>query len=333
MHVLTGDIGGTKTLLQIVDAIDHDVRVVAERRFDSASFADFASLLRVFLDIERDALAGVTDACFAVAGPVRDTDAGRTVKVTNLPWEIHARELEREFGLARVLLINDFEAIGYGIEALAEKDFVVLQPGAPVARGPRAVIGAGTGLGQAILLWQGSRYAVVPTEGGHAGFGPTDELQLKLAWYLIKEHGRASYELILSGPGLARLYGFLKAYKAAPESPVVARAMQNGDPAAAITDAALKQNDPLAQQTLDLFVRIYGAQAGNFALTAGATGGVYIAGGIAPKIISRLTDGAFLAAFRDKGNMSPYVERIPVRVVMNINVGLIGAVMAASHGD
>jgi len=349
MRVLTGDIGGTKTLLQIADAVDDDVqgrtspgargsavaprgvRVVAEQRFDSAAFADFASMLRVFLDMERAALTGVTDACFAVAGPVRDTPQGQSVKVTNLPWEISARALQQEFGFPRLRLINDFEAIGYGIEALAESDFTVLQAGEPAPHGPRAVIGAGTGLGQAILLWQGDRYAVVPTEGGHASFGPTDELQLYLAHNLIKEYGRASYELILSGPGLARLYAFLKKRGVAPESPAVARAMANSDPAAAIADAALKDNDPLANQTLDLFVRIYGTQAGNLALSAGATGGLYIAGGIAPKIISRLTDGAFLAAFRDRGNMSAYVAAVPVRVVMNTNVGLIGAVMAASH--
>lgn len=330
-RVLTGDIGGTKTLVQIADADGGEVRVLAERRFDSAAYQSFTALLGAFVAAERGALEGVTRACFAVAGPVRDTPAGQTVKVTNLPWEIQARALETEFGLARVRLINDFEAIGYGLEALAESDFIVLQAGEPAPHGPRAVLGAGTGLGQAILLWQGSRYAVVPTEGGHASFGPTDELQLELARYLIETCGRASYELILSGPGLARVYDFLKARGEAPESLAVARAMQANDPAAAIADAALKQNDPLAQKALDVFVRVYGTQAGNLALTAGATGGLYIAGGIAPKIISRLTDGAFLAAFRDKGKMSPYVARVPVRVVMNTNVGLIGAAMAASH--
>jgi len=330
MRVLTGDIGGTKTLLQIADA-GAAVRVLAERRFDSAAYESFAALLRAFVAAERGALDGVTHACFAVAGPVRDASHGQTVKVTNLPWEIDSHTLQTEFGLARARLINDFEAIGYGIEALPEKDFIVLQPGTPLPRGPRAIIGAGTGLGQAILLWQGGRYAVVPTEGGHASFGPTDELQLELARHLIRTCGRASYELILSGPGLARVYEFLRARGDTPESPAVARAMQTADPAAAITDAALKQNDPLAQQALELFVRVYGTQAGNLALTAGATGGVYIAGGIAPKIISRLTDGAFLAAFRDRGNMSAYVAAVPVRVVMNTNVGLIGAVMAASQ--
>ena len=328
-HILAADIGGTHTRLCIAHCERGATRIVSERTYANAAYSRFADVLREFLS----GAAGNTIAavCFAVAGPIRETPAGQTVKVTNLPWEIGAAALEREFGFPKVRLINDFQAIGYGIEALTEPDFTVLQMGNPVAHGPRAVIGAGTGLGQAILVWQRDHYEPVATEGGHADFGPTDELQIELARYLIKECGRASYELILSGPGLARLYAFLRTRGSTPESRTLAEAIVAGDPAAAITQAALGHNDALANQVLDLFVRIYGAQAGNLALSAGATGGVYLAGGIAPKIIAKLKDGAFLEAFRSKGNMSAYVVDIPVRVVVNPSAGLLGAMGAAAR--
>jgi len=327
MTLLAADIGGTNVRLCLARA--GDSRFLAEQTYASADFSSFADVLRRFL---ADAPAEtIESACFAVAGPVRGTAEGQVVKVTNLPWEISARALQQEFGFQKLRLINDFEAIGYGIEALGEKDFVVLQPGNPVPHGPRAVIGAGTGLGQAILVWQGDRYDVIATEGGHTEFGPTDELQIELARYLIKRFGHASYEQVLSGPGLVRLYEFLREQGVVAESTAVVETMKTADPAAAITQAALDHSDPLASMALDLFVRIYGAQAGNLALTAGATGGVYLAGGIAPKIIARLRDILFLDAFRSKGKMSAYVENIPVRVVMNPKVGLMGAVMVAGH--
>lgn len=326
MALLAADIGGTNIRLCLARA--GESRFLAEQNYASAEFASFAAVLRRFLaDFPSEP---VTSACFAVAGPIRAGADGQVVKVTNLPWEIDSRALEKEFGLPKLRLINDFQAIGYGIEALGDKDFVVLQPGSPVPHGPRAVIGAGTGLGQAILVWQGERYEVIATEGGHADFGPTDELQIELLRYLYKNVGRASYERVLSGPGLVWLYEFLRGQGIAAESAATAQTMKTGDPAAAITDAALKANDPLANRTLDLFARIYGAQAGNLALTIGATGGVYLAGGIAPKIIAKLTGGGFMDAFRSKGKMSDYVANIPVRVVMNPKVGLMGAVAMAS---
>ena len=236
-HILAADIGGTHTRLCIAHCERGAARIVSERTYASAAYSRFADVLREFLS----GAAGNTIAavCFAVAGPIRETLAGQTVKVTNLPWEIGAAALEREFGFPKVRLINDFQAIGYGIEALKEPDFTVLQMGNPVPHGPRAVIGAGTGLGQAILVWQRDHYEPVATEGGHADFGPTDELQIELARHLIKGCGRASYELILSGPGLARLYAFLRVRGSTPESRTLAEAIVAGDPAAAITQAAL----------------------------------------------------------------------------------------------
>lgn len=329
MRVLAGDIGGTKTLLQVSTWEVNRQRAVREQRFDSCSYPSFSSLLTEFLKPEKK--ENIESACLGVAGPVRETKSGQTVKITNLPWEISSDAIAREFRFPRVHLINDFQAIGYGIELLKDSDLVVLQQGEPVAQGPCGVIGAGTGLGQAVLVWQGGHYEPIATEGGHANFGPTSELQIELLRYLLKNAGRSSYELVTSGHGLARLYAFLRERGDTPESPAVGAAMKTGDAAAIITRAALEQNDKLANQAMNLFVEIYGSQAGNLALTAGTTGGIYIAGGIAPKIVSRLTDGRFLRAFRNKGKMSAYVEVIPVRVVMNPDVGMIGAARLATR--
>lgn len=329
MHVLAGDIGGTNTRLQIAVCEAGHRRVIRDQRFESGAYDSLSSILHDFL--RQDENESIQAVCLGIAGPVKETAAGQIVKVTNLPWEIRSHTLARDFGIPKISLINDFQAIGYGIEALKSRDLVVLQKGEAVSRAPRAVIGAGTGLGQGILLWQHDHYAPIATEGGHVAFGPTDVTQIELARYLINTLGRTSYELVLSGHGLVQLYAFLKDRGEAPESPSLVDAMKSGDAAAAITQAALEQNDPLANKTLDLFVNIYGAQAGNLALTTGATGGVYIAGGIAPKIISRLTDGRFMHAFRSKGKMSSYVSVIPVQVVMNPDVGLVGATLAGSR--
>jgi glucokinase len=328
MRVLAGDIGGTSTRLCIAECTVGACRRLRTQWFASSVYAGLAEILREFL--QQESATTLDGVCLAIAGPVRGTSAGQSAKVTNLPWEIETGALAQTFGFPCIRLINDFEAIGYGLPSLEASDFVVLQQGTSAPHGPRALIGAGTGLGQAILVWQGDRYAAIPTEGGHADFGPVDELQLELARYLLRQYGHASYELILSGAGLVRLYAFLRARGATAESVSVAQAMQTGDPAAAITQAALHQGDTLAQQALDLFVRIYGAQAGNLALTAGATGGIDIAGGIAPKIISAIGEN-FLNAFRNKGSMTPYVRAIPVRVILNAEAGLHGAMLVASR--
>lgn len=329
MRLLAGDIGGTKTLLRVAEYNAGRCRVIREQRFDSGAYKNFSSILHEFIGAKN--AEQIKAACFGIAGPIQSRAAGQHVKVTNLPWEIASHDLVQEFGLARVFLINDFQAVGYAIEALGSDDTVVLQQAQAVMHAPRAVLGAGTGLGQGILIWQQDHYEPVATEGGHANLGPTDELQIELVRYLLKTVGHASYELVLSGHGLVRIYNFLKQRGQMTESASMATAMQSADPAPAITHAALEKNDALANQALDLFVDIYGAQAGNLALTAGATGGVYIAGGIALKIISRLKDGRFMRAFCSKGNMSSYVEAIPVQLIINPQPGLLGASLAASR--
>jgi len=328
LRVLAGDIGGTLTRLCTAECAGGDCRARRTQQYVSARYTGLEAILTEFLTQER--ASSIDVACLAIAGPVRSTATRQSAKVTNLPWKIESDVLARTFGISHIRLMNDFEAIGYGLPMLAASDFVVLQQGSPVPRAPRALIGAGTGLGQAILAWQGDHYAVIPTEGGHADFGPVDELQFELSRYLLRQYGHVSYELILSGAGLVRLYEFLRARGATAESAAVAQAMQAGDPAAAVTQAALHQGDPLAQQALDLFVRIYGAQAGNLALAAGAAGGIDIAGGIAAKIVSAFGEN-FLNAFRNKGVMTAYVSGIPVRVITNTEVGLHGAMLVASR--
>jgi glucokinase len=332
MRVLAGDIGGTNVRLQIAEIGDVGIRTAAKARFDSARYETFAHLLSDFLAMPASAAAGPPDAvCLAVAGPVRQTSSGQAVQVTNLPWAMDSAGLARDFGFARLRLINDFQAVGYGIEALNPDDLVILQRGEPETHGVRAALGAGTGLGQAILIWQREHYEAYPTEGGHVDFAPTDEEQVALWRYLTSRHGRVSCERVVSGPGLADIYAFLREWGGAAESPQLAGEIRQGDPAAVIARAALASEDALAAQALDLFVRVYGAQAGNLALSVLARGGIYIAGGIAPKIVDKLADGNFIRAFHAKGRMSSLLRSVPVSVVMNENVGMLGATLAAGR--
>lgn len=328
MTVLAGDIGGTKTLLQLSEPVTDGFKVIFEKRFVSAEYAEFDHMLDDFMNetVKHGNTPGA--ACFGVAGPV----SGRTARTTNLPWTLDAGKLEKQFNIPRVRLINDFQSIGYGIEALKAEDIVTLQAGKEVSHGTRAIIGAGTGLGHALLVWQDRHYEVVACEAGHTSFAPTDDLQIELLQYLRKHYTHATWERAVSGRGLVNIFEFMLATNKGIETDALKTARQNDDPAAAISRFALGGKDKLAVQTLDLFVRLYGAQAGNLALTGLATGGVYIAGGVAPKIIDKLRDGAFMSAFIDKEErMQDLLKAMPVRVVINSNVGLLGSAVAAAR--
>ncbi|NIR28057.1 MAG: glucokinase [Gammaproteobacteria bacterium] len=327
MRVIAGDLGGTKTTLRVaeVGARAHPGhRVVCERTYASRSFKGFAALLADFLaGVGATTGSAAQSACFGVPGPVQGTRA----RTTNLPWSIDAREIAREFSIRHVCLINDFQALGYGVEMLDPADLVTLQPGRARPGAPRALLGAGTGLGTALLVPCGERYEVLPSEGGHVDFAPTDEVQMALLRELLARFGVVSYERVLSGPGLVLIDGFLRRRAGASglrESPPEAAA-------AAISQAAIRGEDPIAAEALDVFVHIYGAQAGNLALTTLATGGVYIAGGIAPKIIDKLTDGQFVQAFRNKGPMRSLLECVPVHVIVNVTAPLLGAAAVAAR--
>jgi glucokinase len=326
--IIAGDIGGTKTLLALFEPGVRAPRF--ERRYDSHGQADFPSLLGQFLEDARGALGvrpQVGGACFGIAGPV----LGDHVKVTNLPWEIDARALERVFDIARVRLLNDFATAAHGIEALGGDDLVTLQPGEPIGNAPRVVLGAGTGLGVAYMVADGDRYRVIAGEGGHAAFAPADEEQVALWRHVHAGSNRVVLEHALSGSGLARIYEFLRATRRHPESAIVAREMAEGDSAAAVARNAMERHDPLASAALDLFVAIYGAAAGDHALNVVARGGVFIAGGIAPKILPRIAAGGFLAAFNAKADFSALTRQMPVHVVTNEKLGLIGAAQCAAR--
>lgn len=332
MRVLAGDIGGTTTRLAVAESDGRQLRKLVAQRYESRAWPGLVEIAREFLVTFPESAAGIEAACFAVAGPVLEDESGERAKVTNLPWQLDSRTLAQALGIARLRLINDFQGVGYGIEALAPQDLVTLQAGTARARGTRAVLGAGTGLGQGLLVWCQGRYEALATEGGHVDFAPADELQIELLRELRPKYERVSVERVLSGPGLAEIYRFLAARDRGGGAAAVAepKTALPPDPAA-VSQAALEASDPIAVAALDLFVRIYGAQAGNLALAVMATGGVYLAGGIAPKIIAKLQDGAFLEAFNNKGRLRAITHAIPVHVIMNPEVGLLGAALAATR--
>ncbi|HKJ77524.1 MAG TPA: glucokinase, partial [Gammaproteobacteria bacterium] len=305
-RLLAGDIGGTKTLLRLAEpqAGEPAGRCLHEARYDSGGHDDLAPMVEAFLT-EAGGPAPAA-ACFGVAGPVEETGSGQSARLTNLPWHLDSAKLARRTGIGRVRLINDFQAVGYGIEALAADDLAPLQGGTPEPGAPRLVVGAGTGLGVGLLFHNGDHYEARPTEAGHADFAPTDERQVRLWRALAEQYGRVSNERVVSGPGIGALYRFLlrENGRATEDDPVLTAP----DPAAAVSERAVTGGEVLANEALDLFCQVYGAVTGNLALTCLAHGGVFIAGGIAPRILPRLQSGGFLAGFTGKGRMGRLLE-------------------------
>ncbi|KAF0191750.1 MAG: glucokinase [Gammaproteobacteria bacterium] len=332
MNVISGDVGGTKTLLQIAEVHDGAVRSIHEQRFDNHRFASFDEIARCFLDdAPADVMGDLQAVCIAVAGPIEDTEDGRRVDVTNLPWSLEEPSLATLFDTRRVRLINDFEAVAYGTEALTSADFLVLQRGLDQPHGNRMTLGAGTGFGCCQSLWQGDRYLVMPSEAGHADFAPTDATQIALLSHLLDNASQVEIEQVLSGPGLKTIFDFLRESRGISASVGLRDAMHDGDAVAAIAQFGKTQRDPLASDALDTFVKIYGAVAGNLALLCLPYGGIFIAGGIAPKLSAVLADGRFTTAFRNKGKMSALMARFPLHIVRDEGVGMKGAALVASR--
>jgi glucokinase, proteobacterial type len=308
MKILAGDAGGTKVLLQLVDVSQAGRVVAANARYDSSAYATFDDLLDAFVT---DHVAGpVEAACFAVAGPVFADRA----EVTNLTWSLDATVLAKKFSIGRVSLINDFYAVALGVPILAPADFLVLNAGTRVNFAPIAILGAGTGLGEANLVHEGSKWNVVPSEGGHADFAPQDEEQTRLFLALHAKYGHVSWERLLSGMGLVNIHNFLTGNDR-PYDETLPMEIAN----------ALASGDSIAVRTFAIFVDIYGAEAGNMALRLLARGGVYLAGGVAAKNVGQFTDGRFMQAFLRKGRFQQILAAIPVYLVTNPNVGLLGA--------
>jgi glucokinase len=321
---LAGDVGGTHARLAFFADDGGRLRPVAEAVYPSHAYPGLALILREFLASHPQRPAQV---CLGLAGPVR---RGR-VETPNLPWVVDAAALAAEVGGAPVTLLNDLEANARGLAVLGPDDFAVINAGAADAAGNAALISAGTGLGEAGLYWDGRRHHPFASEGGHADFAPRTPLEAELVAYLAARCGHVSYECVLSGPGLLNVYHFLREKRGRPdELPDLMRRLGLDDPSAAVSAAGLAGPDGLWREALDLFVSVYGAEAGNLALKLLATGGVYLGGGIAPKILSRLREPIFLEAFTAKGRMRPLMEGIPVRVVLNENTALLGAARHAA---
>jgi glucokinase len=320
--ILAGDIGGTNARLAYFQPQNGHLQLVSERVFPSREHKELGEIVSRFVD---ESGTRPEAACFGIAGPVRN---GR-VETSNLPWVIEQSRLAKQIQTPATLLINDLEASAWGIGALADTDLVPLNHVSGPVVGNQAVVAPGTGLGEAGLFWDGTRHHVFACEGGHTDFAPQGELQMELLRYLTARFGHVSYERILSGPGLVSVYEFLRDNGHGKESPEVSAAFQNGDAAAAISKAALG-NDELASKALDVWIAVYGAEASNLALKIMATGGLFLAGGISPKILGKLKGPRFMENFLDKGRMRPLVESMPVYVVTNDKAGLLGAARCAA---
>lgn len=338
-YFISGDIGGTKTLLQAAELKGGRALVRYEYRYASREYASFSDVLRDFMKrATREGIAGKAPgpaaACLAVAGPIKQGRVG----LTNLRWVMDSAAIAREFSIPAVKLINDFTAVALSIEVLPACDLVALQEGKPRDGEMRVALGAGTGMGVAWLIQQGDRYIPSASEAGHMDFAPADELQDRLLKFLREKLGHVSVERVLSGPGLTNIFNFLQADWGADgrggDWVNAGRPLQinlEEDGAAQVADLAFNHNQPTAVKAMDLFTEIYGAYAGNLALAGLSRGGVYVAGGIAPKIIDKLREGGFMKAFRNKGRFASLMEEIPVYVVTNPKAGLLGASQEAQR--
>lgn len=323
MSILVGDIGGTHCRLALARVAGEGIALEQATRFTHVRHAGLEAILGQYLkELARAGQPRPTRASLAVAGP---TD-GRHVHFTNLDWRIDADALAGELGLERVDLVNDFTAVGWGLNALQERDLRFLQAGHPEAADVRVAVGAGTGLGVSLCVPRQGHHQPLPTEGGHMGFAPLDEEQDRLLGFMRGLYGRVSAERVVSGPGIVDLYRFCarEAELAAP--PLLAEPV----PAQAISQAALKAGDPVAARAMRLFARIYGQVAGDVALLARARGGVFLAGGIPPKVLPLLEGPEFLAGFHAKGRFGPWMREVPVAVVLDTDIGLRGAALAIS---
>lgn len=323
VRVLSGDIGATKTRLAVVEVSGTSLRIELEATYPSRDYEDFDNLLGTFLS----GIEAPPHSAVGIAGPVQ----GRVVRTTNLPWQIDADAVQERFGFSSFTALNDLEATACSLPALGEEDLLALQPGMPDTFGNAAVIAAGTGLGEAGLYWDGHVHRAFATEGGHASFSPSGEMDIALLCHLRQRYGHVSWERVVSGMGLLNLHEFLRLHRRSAVPQWLSEQMSAGDAAAAISRAALSGRDEICVETLNWFVRLYGAEAGNLALKVMSRGGLYLGGGIAPKILPLLQQDAFLDAFLDKGRMRPLLEAMPVKVILNDRAALYGPALRAAE--
>ena len=327
--ILAGDVGGTKVHLALYNFANGRLAHVRDEKFPAAEFACLDDAVKKFLAPNEtggadDVRSQIVAACFGCPGPVRD---GR-LKLTNLPWTLDARDLQRSLGIEHIFLINDLEANGYGIPELAPEKVFTLHPGDASSVGHRGLIAAGTGLGECLLIWDPHllRHMPLPSEGGHGDFAPRTDQEIALLQYLRRTlNGRVSTERVVSGIGIRNIYAFLRDDQKMEEPAWLRERMENEDPNAVIGACAEDGSSEICAEALNLFAASYGAEAGNLALKLLALGGVYLGGGIAPKILKTLSSGGFMQAFLDKGRLSPLLHAIPVRIILDDTCALLGA--------
>ena len=320
--ILAGDVGGTKVHLALYNMIEGHLVPVRDEKFPAHEFAGLELVVERFLSTGTEDKKNIVAACFGVPGPVRE---GR-LKLTNLPWTLDCSDLQRSTGIPRIFLINDLEANGYGIRQLAPDKIFTLHAGDPDATGHQGLIAAGTGLGQALLIWNGKTHTPIPSEGGHCDFAARSIREIALLEHLRKDlKGRVSWERVVSGIGIQNIYTFLRDVEEIQEPKWLRDRMKAEDPNAVIGQCAEDGSSSLCFETMNLFASAYGAETGNIALKVLATGGMYLGGGIAPKILKTLQNGFFTQAFLDKGRLSPLLQSIPVRVILDDTCALLGA--------
>jgi glucokinase len=315
--ILAGDVGGTKVHLALYSFINGNLQHTRDHRYPAKDYSGLEEIVREFLAADE-----VTSACFGVPGPVRD---GR-LRLTNLPWTLDSRELARNLKIEHIFLINDLEANGYGVAELKADQIYTLSEGDASQIGNRALIAAGTGLGEGILAWNGKTHIPMPSEGGHADYAPRNEDEIDLLRYLKQKYnGRISFERVVAGMGITNIYDFLRDVRGMEEPAWLRDRLASEDPNAVITELALAAKSEICEKTLDMYVSAYGAEAGNLALKILSVGGLYLGGGIAPRILEKLKDGTFIKSFTDKGRLSQLLINMPVRVILESRAALLGA--------
>ena len=328
--ILAGDVGGTKVHLALYAFESGFLKPVRDQRFAAHQFASLDAVVEQFLtgdpsstaDVDKAEREQIAAACFGVPGPVRN---GR-LKLTNLPWTLDQHDLARSLDIQNIFLINDLEATGYGIPELASDKITTLHDGDPAGFGHRGLIAAGTGLGQALLVWDGHRHRPIASEGGHCDFAPRNDREIALLKYLQQQlKGRVSWERVVSGIGIQNIYAFLRDEVKLEEPKWLRDRMASEDPNAVIGACSEDGSSPLCIETMQLFASAYGAETGNLALKVLALGGIYVGGGIAPKMLKTLSSGGFMQAFLDKGRLAPLLQAIPVRIILDDNCALLGA--------
>jgi glucokinase len=318
--ILAGDVGGTKVELALYGFEHGQLVHVREERFPSQEFGGLEEIVRQFLLVSE--APEITAACFGVPGPVR----GGRLRLTNLPWILDSRELSTSLGIQHLFLINDLEANGYGIPELKPEQILTLNEGDPAAVGNRALVSAGTGLGEGVLVWNGKTHMPLASEGGHCDFAARNELEVELLDYLMKRlGGRVSWERVISGQGITNIYRFLRDVKGMQEPAWLQARMAEEDPNAVIGEVGEQGRSELCAKALEMFASAYGAEAGNMVLKVLATGGMYLGGGIAPRIVKTMKGGAFMRAFTDKGRLTELLVQTPVHIILESRCALMGA--------